>query len=217
MYRVPTEALMRAYLVDFETAERIKTGLAEGGSLEFTDVLGLPQTQTVQEIAAVLSPAMDTLAAEIARQVLDVNGNAPSALFLAGGGSYTAPVQTVGSFLGKGKVEAAEVTATYRPAVKESSLDEIFPAFMTEALREALPAMGRKLKGFDRADAVLTAVESRSSSPIRILRDKTGMSLCKQGIYPAGEGAGYAGGIVSAAVDGIFVAEKIAEKYGWMK
>ena len=87
MYRVPTEALMRAYLVDFETAERIKTGLAEGGSLEFTDVLGLPQTQTVQEIAAVLSPAMDTLAAEIARQVLDVNGNAPSALFLAGGGS----------------------------------------------------------------------------------------------------------------------------------
>ena len=137
--------------------------------------------------------------------------------FLAGGGSYTAPVQTVGSFLGKGKVEAAEVTATYRPAVRESSLDEIFPAFMTEALREALPAMGRKLKGFDRADAVLTAVESRSSSPIRILRDKTGMSLCKQGIYPAGEGAGYAGGIVSAAVDGIFVAEKIAEKYGWMK
>lgn len=80
---------------------------------------------------------------------------------------------------------------------------------MTEALREALPAMGRKLKGFDRADAVLTAVESRSSSPIRILRDKTGMSLCKQGIYPAGEGAGYAGGIVSAAVDGIFVAEKL--------
>ena len=137
--------------------------------------------------------------------------------FLAGGGSYTAPVQTVGSFLGKGKGEAAEVTATYRPAVRESSLDEIFPAFMTEALREALPAMGRKLKGFDRADAVLTAVESRSSSPIRILRDKTGMSLRKQGIYPAGEGAGYAGGIVSAAVDGIFVAEKIAEKYGWMK
>lgn len=80
---------------------------------------------------------------------------------------------------------------------------------MTEALREALPAMGRKLKGFDRADAVLTAVESRSSSPIRILRDKTGMSLCKQGIYPAGEGAGYASGIVSAAVDGIFVAEKL--------
>ena len=137
--------------------------------------------------------------------------------FLAGGGSYTAPVQTVGNFLGNEAAAQAEVEPTYRPAVRESSLDEIFPAFMTEALREALPAMGRKLKGFDRADAVLTAVESRSSSPIRILRDKTGMSLCKQGIYPAGEGAGYAGGIVSAAVDGIFVAEKIAEKYGWMK
>ena len=80
---------------------------------------------------------------------------------------------------------------------------------MTEALRKFCLPWAEKLKGFDRADAVLTAVESRSSSPIRILRDKTGMSLCKQGIYPAGEGAGYAGGIVSAAVDGIFVAEKL--------
>ena len=96
-------------------------------------------------------------------------------------------------------------------------MDEIFPVFMTEALREALPAMGRKLKGFDRGDALLTAVESRSSSPIRILRNETAMSLNKEGIYPAGEGAGYAGGIVSAAVDGIYVVEKIAEKYGWTK
>ena len=107
--------------------------------------------------------------------------------------------------------------ATYRPAVKKGDMDEIFPVFMMEALREALPAMGRKLKGFDREDALLTAVESRSSSPIRILRDETAMSLKKTGVYPAGEGAGYAGGIVSAAVDGIYVAEKIAEKYGWKK
>lgn len=137
--------------------------------------------------------------------------------FAAGGGTYAAPVQRVGSFLKSGTAVENEVEGTYRPAVKECSMDEIFPAFMTEALREALPAMGRKLKGFDRADALLTAVESRSSSPIRIVRDKTGMSLSHTGVYPAGEGAGYAGGIVSAAVDGILAAEKIAEKYGWTK
>lgn len=137
--------------------------------------------------------------------------------FREGGSDYTAPVQRVGSFLKRGTASAAEVEATYRPRVKESEMDEIFPPFMTEALREALPAMGRKLKGFDREDALLTAVESRSSSPIRILRDETAMSLQKAGVYPAGEGAGYAGGIVSAAVDGIYVAEKIAEKYGWKK
>ena len=126
-------------------------------------------------------------------------------------------MQRVGSFLGTAAAEKAEVEATYRPAVKESNMDDIFPAFMTEAMREALPAMGRKLKGFDRADALLTAVESRSSSPIRIVRDEQANSLKYRGVYPAGEGAGYAGGIVSAAVDGIYVAEKIAEKYGWKK
>ncbi len=137
--------------------------------------------------------------------------------FATGGSDYTAPVQRVGGFLGTDDASETEVEATYRPAVKESNMDEIFPSFMTEALREALPAMGRKLKGFDRPDALLTAVESRSSSPIRILRDERGMSLHHSGIYPAGEGAGYAGGIVSAAVDGIYIAEKIAEKYGFMK
>ena len=84
---------------------------------------------------------------------------------------------------------------------------------MAASIAEALPILGRKLKGYDQPDAVLTAVESRSSSPIRILRDKTGMSLCKQGIYPAGEGAGYAGGITSAAMDGVRVAEAIASCY----
>lgn len=136
--------------------------------------------------------------------------------FRAGGGDYTAPMQTVGSFLG-GEISQREVRPSYRPGVRECDLDEIFPPFLTEALREAIPAMGKKLKGFDRPDAILTAVESRSSSPIRILRDESGMSLRHSGIYPAGEGAGYAGGIVSAAVDGIYIAEKIAEKYGWKK
>ena len=137
--------------------------------------------------------------------------------FRAGGGDFTAPAERVGSFLKTEMAENPEVEGTYRPGVKECRMDDIFPAFMTEALREALPAMGRKLKGFDRPDALLTAVESRSSSPIRILRDEKGMSLNYKGVYPAGEGAGYAGGIVSAAVDGILAAEKIAERYGWTK
>lgn len=136
--------------------------------------------------------------------------------FRAGGGGYTAPVQRAGGFLGTAE-SRNDVRPTYRPGVQESSLDEIFPAFLTDALREALPAMGRRLKGFDRPDAILTAVESRSSSPVRILRGENGESLHFAGVYPAGEGAGYAGGIVSAAVDGIAAAEHIAAKYGWRK
>ena len=128
--------------------------------------------------------------------------------FALGGGNYTAPVQSVGSFLGKAD-GTATVKPTYAPTTKEGNLGEIFPAFMTNAMKEAIPEMGRRLKGFDRPDAVLTAVESRSSSPIRILRGEGGMSPWAVGLYPTGEGAGYAGGIVSAAVDGILAAEKI--------
>ena len=129
--------------------------------------------------------------------------------FQAGGGGYRAPIQTAGDFLRGDHTPLGEVSPTYRPGTAAASMDDIFPDFMTEALREALPAMGRKLKGFDRPDAVLTAVESRSSSPVRILRDERGESLAVKGVYPAGEGAGYAGGIVSAAVDGVRAAEQI--------
>lgn len=132
--------------------------------------------------------------------------------FQAGGGNFAAPVQRVGAFLQR-KADSLEVSPTYLPETKEADMDEIFPTFMAEAMREAIPAMAKKLKGFDRADAVLTAVESRSSSPIRILRGENGESPWAEGLYPTGEGAGYAGGIVSAAVDGISVAEKIFSKH----
>lgn len=132
--------------------------------------------------------------------------------FALGGGDYTAPIQSVGAFLGTSK-ENQMVCPTYRPKTKEGNLDEIFPPFMTEAMREAIPEMGKRLKGFDREDAVLTAVESRSSSPVRILRNGDGVSPWAKGLYPIGEGAGYAGGIVSAAVDGILAAENIFLKY----
>ena len=110
--------------------------------------------------------------------------------------------------------EFGEIKNSYMPGIKFSDIRKVLPEFMTEAIREALPEMGKRLKGFDRDDAIMTAVESRSSSPVRILRDKESFeSVSLKGLYPAGEGAGYAGGIVSAAVDGIVIAEKIYCKY----
>jgi uncharacterized FAD-dependent dehydrogenase len=134
--------------------------------------------------------------------------------FYAGGSNFFAPVQLVGDFLQKRQsTQLGEVKPSYLPNVKFAQMEEIFPPFMIEALREAIPEMGKKLIGFDRDDAILTAVESRSSSPIRILRDTKGESISVKGLYPVGEGAGYAGGIVSAAVDGIAAAQHIFEKY----
>ena len=128
--------------------------------------------------------------------------------FEAGGGRYTAPCQTVGSLLGNGYADA--VLATYRPAVKETDLKEVLPEFVVESIKEALPVFGRRIEGFDAPEALLTAPESRSSSPVRLLREtESGESVNIKGIFPSGEGAGYAGGIMSAAVDGISVAEKI--------
>ena len=130
--------------------------------------------------------------------------------FAAGGSNYSAPVQLVGDFLARRASEKlGEVMPTYTPAVTPCDLSECLPEFVTETLRMAIPEMDRKLKGFAMFDAVMTGIESRSSSPIRILRDETFQSPGVKGLYPAGEGAGYAGGIISAAVDGIKVAEAI--------
>ena len=130
--------------------------------------------------------------------------------FLAGGGGYHAPVARVGDFLkGERSTRFGEVLPSYLPGTSFASMDEILPRFVTDAMREALPMIDRKLHGFSHPDAVLTAVESRSSSRIRITRDESLQSVSLKGLYPCGEGAGYAGGIVSAAVDGIKVAEKI--------
>ena len=137
------------------------------------------------------------------------------ACFRAGGGDYAAPAQTVGDFLrrrpskGPGAVEPS-----YRPGVCWCELHDVLPPKLTEVLEAAIPALGKTLRGFDDPDAVLTAPETRSSSPVRILRSpETLQSPALNGLYPCGEGAGYAGGITSAAVDGMRVAEKIIEKY----
>ena len=133
--------------------------------------------------------------------------------FVAGGEDYSAPVQTVGDFLkGRKSTELGSVTPSYHRGIKLSSLDEVLPKFITDSMKQGIVDMDRRLKGFADDEAVLTGVESRSSSPIRILRSSDMEALGISGLYPCGEGAGYAGGIVSAGVDGIKCAEKIIEK-----
>ena len=127
-------------------------------------------------------------------------------------GSYRAPAQKVGDFLnGRASTEAGSVKPTYRPGVFWCDLHRVLPEVITEALEEAIPALEGNLAGFSHPDAVLTAPETRSSSPVRILRDETRQSKLR-GLYPCGEGAGYAGGIMSAAIDGILTAEAVLEK-----
>ncbi len=130
--------------------------------------------------------------------------------FRAGGGGFRAPAQTVGDFLAcRPSTSFGGVKPTYSRGVTPCDLRTILPGFVSESLAEALPLFGSRLRGFDRPDAVLTGVESRSTSPVRILRGETMQSLSLAGLYPIGEGAGYAGGIISAAIDGVKCAEAI--------
>jgi uncharacterized FAD-dependent dehydrogenase len=132
--------------------------------------------------------------------------------FKAGGENYCAPAQLVGDFLaGRASTALASVEPSYKPGVRMTDLAVCVPAFVIEAVREALPAFAKQIKGFAMHDAVLTGVETRTSSPIRITRrDDDFQSINTPGLFPAGEGAGYAGGIMSAGVDGIKVAEAVA-------
>ena len=129
--------------------------------------------------------------------------------FQAGGGDYSAPVQRLGDFLvGRVSDGFGEVQPTY-PRTRFADLNGVLPAFLSETLKAAVTDMGRKLKGFDNPDALLTGVESRTSSPLRIERDDSGQSVSCKRLFPCGEGAGYAGGITSSAADGMKTADKI--------
>jgi uncharacterized protein len=131
--------------------------------------------------------------------------------FEAGGSDYCAPAQRVGDFLAQQASESlGEVLPSYQPGVKPGDLAQVLPDYAVQAMREALPAFGRQIQGYDMPDAVMTGVETRTSSPLRITRRDDLQSLNVQGLYPAGEGAGYAGGILSAGVDGLRVAEAVA-------
>lgn len=136
------------------------------------------------------------------------------AAFRLGGGNYMAPAQRVGDFLqNRATTSFGGIAPTYRPGVVGASLQKCLPDFIHQSIAAALPKFGRMLKGFDGGDAVMTAVESRTSAPVRIQRNKDCTMCGLGGVYPAGEGAGYAGGIVSAAVDGIRAVAEIAQKY----
>lgn len=131
-----------------------------------------------------------------------------------GGRNYTAPAQTVGDFLtGKSGNTKYLVLPSYRPAVKPADLRQCLPDFVASTLAKALPDFGRKIRGFDHPAAVLTGVETRTSAPVRIIRSQDFVSVNTAGLYPIGEGAGYAGGIMSAALDGMNAAISFIREY----
>ena len=131
--------------------------------------------------------------------------------YVLGGENYDAPAQTVGDFLkGQSSKQLGSVEPSFQPGIKLTDLADALPKFCIDAIREAIPVFNRKVKGFALADALLTGVETRTSAPICIKRDKEYQSVNTQGLFPAGEGAGYAGGIMSAAIDGIKIAEAMA-------
>ncbi len=135
-----------------------------------------------------------------------------SAAFVAGGSTYAAPAQRVGDFLaGRPSTSLGKVVPSYKPGVLPTDLTPCLPGYAIVAIREALTKFGHQIRGFDMHDAVLTGVETRTSSPIRIKRDESFQSINTKGLFPAGEGAGYAGGILSAGVDGMKVAEAVAQ------
>jgi uncharacterized FAD-dependent dehydrogenase len=150
----------------------------------------------------------------------DFNGNDPLAgvrfqqlweqlAFEAGGRNYNAPAQNLMEFIKQGK---GAFRSSYRPGTTETELSTVLPDYVTSTLKEGILSFGRKMKGFVTSEATLTGIETRTSAPLRILRGENCQSPTIQGLYPCGEGAGYAGGIMSAALDGVRVADKIAEQ-----
>ena len=141
---------------------------------------------------------------------VDLQRSCEQAAFEAGGGAFVAPAQLVGDFLhGRPSSAVGGIQPTYPRGVAWGDVSRCLPPYVTETIRAAIPEMGRKLHGFDRTDAVLTGVETRSSSPVRVTRGNDLQSVGVRGLWPVGEGAGYAGGIMSAAADGLRVAEAV--------
>lgn len=166
---------------------------------------GAQLAQEAHGLAAHQPPQAHPLAGIVLQRQLETRA------FEVGGSNYEAPGQLVGDFLAqRPSTTWGSVLPSYKPGVKLVDLADVLPGYAVEAMREALPLFGRKIKGYDMADAVMTGVETRTSSPLRIPRGEDHQSTNTHGLYPAGEGASYAGGILSAGVDGIKVAESLA-------
>ncbi len=183
---------------------------SEPGSVVVNGMSGLRRAGAYSNSALVVAvrredlPGSDPLAGVRFQQIWEERA------FLAGGGDYHAPAQNLLAFLGKGR---GPVVSTCRPGVREADLAAILPPFVGTGLRRALPHFERRMRGFITAEATLVGVETRTSAPLRILRGEDGQSVSHPGLYPAGEGAGYAGGIMSAALDGLRVAEQVAARF----
>jgi uncharacterized FAD-dependent dehydrogenase len=172
----------------------------------FGEVDGLKWATQAQAMAKQTPKAYHPLSGIVFQRQLE------SKAYVAGGQNYTAPGQLVGDFLqARTSTDFGAVQPSYKPGVSLGDLSQVLPAFAVQAMREALPVFGRKIKGYDMQDAVLTGVETRTSSPLKMTRGDNYQSLNTHGLYPAGEGASYAGGILSAGVDGIKVAEALAK------
>jgi len=158
-----------------------------------------------------ITPAVDFPGGPLAG--VELQEHFESLAYELGGRDYSAPGQLVGDFIrGEASTAFGAVLPSYKPGLRLGDLGPSLPDYAIAAIREALPAFGRQIRGFDRDDAVLTGVETRTSSPVRITRDGESLqSLNTRGLYPGGEGAGYAGGILSAGVDGIKIAEAVAK------
>jgi uncharacterized FAD-dependent dehydrogenase len=171
----------------------------------FGEQEGAQLAQEAHALAAQQPPAPHPLAGIVLQRQLETRA------FEVGGSNYEAPGQLVGDFLAqRPSTTWGSVQASYKPGVKLVDLADVLPDYAVAAMREALPVFGRKIKGYDMADAVMTGVETRTSSPLRIPRGEDHQSTNTHGLYPAGEGASYAGGILSAGVDGIKVAESLS-------
>jgi uncharacterized protein len=172
----------------------------------FGDKEGLQLAQEAQHMSQQDPPSVHPLAGIVLQRQLE------SRAFEAGGGNYEAPAQLVGDFLAqRPSITWGSVQPSYKPGVKLGQLTDVLPDYAVAAMREALPVFGRKIKGYDMPDAVLTGVETRTSAPLKIPRGDDFQSINTAGLYPAGEGASYAGGILSAGVDGIKVAEALSQ------
>jgi uncharacterized FAD-dependent dehydrogenase len=174
----------------------------------FGPVAGSAYSQEAMQSRAIMATAVHPLAGISLQRQLEARA------FVLGGSNYEAPGQLVGEFVrGEPSTGLGAVQPSYQPGVKLGDLRTSLPDYAIAALRDALPAFGKKIRGFDLPDAVLTGVETRTSSPLRMPRGENLQSINTAGLYPGGEGAGYAGGILSAAVDGIRLAEAVAQTF----
>lgn len=192
-----------------ETGRVVTNGMSQHSRNERNANAALVVPVEQEDLAAYAAWPGDPLAGLAFQRALEQQA------FVLGGADYSAPVQRLQDFLaGRPTTELGAIGASYQPGVSPSDLRSLLPMPMVTALQEALPLFARRIKGYDHPDALLTAVETRTSSPLRIPRDDHFESINTLGLTPAGEGAGYAGGILSAAIDGIRVAEAVGLRLG---